>query len=148
MKFKKVISLAGAILILVLMNVKTGNTSPLSDKEYFDRFREISEEMNELRSLLEQFEEGKKGVKSKDDIEAELQDLYRQLEELNIQLNQPDTSSPYWKPINEELGLMVFKDRFGRARGTLFVKIGDYWKSIALEGVEELGPLVLPGKGS
>jgi hypothetical protein len=41
---------------------------------------------------------------------------------------------------------MVFKDRYGRVRGTLYVKYGDYWQPIAIDSVEEIGPSVIPGK--
>ncbi len=58
--------------------------------------------------------------------------------------SQPDTSSNNWKPLSGDVGVMLFTDKYGTQRGTLYVRLGDYWRPVALQGVSELGPEVLP----
>ena len=57
---------------------------------------------------------------------------------------EPDTSSANWKPLSDDVGLMVYTDRFGVQRGTVYVRIGEAWVRVAVEGPSELGPRVLP----
>ena len=58
--------------------------------------------------------------------------------------SQPDTSSNNWKPLSGDIGVMLFIDEYGMQRGTLYVRLGDYWRPVALQGTSELGPEVLP----
>ncbi len=58
--------------------------------------------------------------------------------------SQPDTSSNYWKPLSGDVGVMLFTDKYGTQRGTLYVRLGDNWRPVALQGRSELGPEVLP----
>ncbi|MFQ5768596.1 MAG: hypothetical protein ACE5ID_11525, partial [Acidobacteriota bacterium] len=57
---------------------------------------------------------------------------------------QPDTRSDNWKSLSDDLGIQVFKDGQGVTRGTLFLKTDDLWIPVALEGLTELGPPVVP----
>ena len=62
--------------------------------------------------------------------------------------SQPDTSSNNWKPLSGDVGVMLFTDKYGTQRGTLYVRFGDYWTPVALQGLSELGPEILPlGRG-
>ncbi len=58
--------------------------------------------------------------------------------------SQPDTSSNHWKPLSGDVGLMLFIDKYGTQRGTLYARLGDYWRPVALQGRSELGPEILP----
>ena len=68
----------------------------------------------------------------------------RLVEELELGLSQPDTSSDNWKQLSKDVGLMVFTDQYGTRRGTLYVRSFDLWQAVALQGPSELGPRVLP----
>ena len=57
---------------------------------------------------------------------------------------QPDTSSENWKALTDDVGLMVYRDRSGVTRGTLYIQRDEKWYPIAVEGVSELGPRVVP----
>ncbi len=59
-------------------------------------------------------------------------------------LSQPETSSDNWKQLGEDVGLMLSTDQHGTRRGTLYVRSGDLWQAVALEGPSELGPEVIP----
>ncbi len=58
--------------------------------------------------------------------------------------SQPDTSSPNWKQLSGDVGLMLFTDHYGTRCGTLYARSGDLWQAVALEGPSELGPEVIP----
>ena len=68
------------------------------------------------------------------------------LKELTKELgpSQPDRSSGNWKQLSGDVGLMLFTDQYGTRRGTLYVRSGDLWQAVALEGPSELGPEVIP----
>ena len=57
---------------------------------------------------------------------------------------QPDTSSDNWKPLSSDIGLWLFTDQYGTQQGTLYVRFGDIWSPVALQGTSELGPEILP----
>ena len=57
---------------------------------------------------------------------------------------QPDTSSNNWKPLSGDIGVMLFTDEYGTQRGTLYARLEDHWRPVALQGRLELGPEVLP----
>ncbi len=73
--------------------------------------------------------------------------LLQQIEALKKRMAvgpQPDSDSANWKPISEDMGIWLYKDQFGSLRGRLYVKDDESWLPIALEGLDELGPKVLP----
>ncbi len=57
---------------------------------------------------------------------------------------QPDTASPNWKQLSDELGVMLYTDQFGVRRATLFVWSTVRWEAVAVDGSNELGPDALP----
>jgi hypothetical protein len=59
---------------------------------------------------------------------------------------QPDTGSPNWQPIAENVGLFLTRDDAGLLRGRLYVKRGDFWHPVAVDGPQEIGPRVLPAR--
>lgn len=119
---------------------------PLSAPEFAEKWNKLNEEIGALERQLADLRKGFGGPLSEAEILDRLAALMREREELLLEYSQPDTTSPNWKKITDEVAVAVFTDRFGRDRGTLFVKVGKYWKSIALDGVRELGPHVLPGR--
>ena len=50
----------------------------------------------------------------------------------------------HWKPLTDELGVMLSTDERGTVRGRLYVRIGKQWTAVALESPEEFLPDVLP----
>ena len=142
-KFFKIISIFSMFFFFVILFGSDGK--PISYKEIFQKQKEIGEKILEIQNQLSKDEIDPKLGKTRAELQIELENLNRQILELNIQLTQPDTTSQNWKPLGPDIGLMVFQDRHGRVRGTLYVKYGDYWQSIAIDSVEELGPFVIPG---
>ncbi len=42
---------------------------------------------------------------------------------------------------------MLYVDQFGNRCGTLYIKVGDLWNPIAIDGISELmGPRALPAE--
>ena len=80
---------------------------------------------------------------------AQRQDDDRQREHDYVRSQlEPDTSSANWKPLSDDVGLMVYTDRFGVLRGTVYVRTLGVWVRVAVEGPSELGPRTLPlGQG-
>ena len=58
---------------------------------------------------------------------------------------QPDTSSPDWKPLSDDLGIWIGKsDRVGW-RGRLYARVGDSWVPVAIDGAADIQG-VLPAR--
>ena len=57
---------------------------------------------------------------------------------------QPDTNSPKWKPISDDLAMWVdASEQFGM-RGRLYVKLGPMWYPVAVDGIADLkGPMLV-----
>jgi hypothetical protein len=56
-----------------------------------------------------------------------------------------DPSSRNWRQLSDDVGLMLFTDRFGVLRARLYVRLdGNAWKPVAVDGFAELGPGNLP----
>ena len=55
---------------------------------------------------------------------------------------QPDTKSPKWKPISDDLAMWVdTSEQFGM-RGRLYVRLGPLWYPVAVDGAADLkGPV-------
>src|SRR5262245_16998788 len=59
---------------------------------------------------------------------------------------QPDTSSPNWKPISDDLGIWIgTSDRLG-VRGRLFVRHDGMWMPVAIDGAADIQGLFPAGK--
>ena len=50
----------------------------------------------------------------------------------------PDTSSPNWKLLSEDVGVMIRKDDRLGLRGRLFVRINDAWLPVATDGLADV----------
>ena len=61
-------------------------------------------------------------------------------------LPQPDTSSPDWKPISDELGIWIGRSDHAGLRGRLYVKRGDSWIPVAVDGAADIHGLFPAGK--
>ena len=74
------------------------------------------------------------------------EDVKRRAEYIRSQIN-PDTSSENWRQLSDDIGLMLYVDQFGNRCGTLYIKVGDLWNPIAIDGISELmGPRALPAE--
>ena len=47
---------------------------------------------------------------------------------------QPDTSSPNWKRLSEDVGVMVRRDNKLGLRGRLYVRVNGSWLPVAADG--------------
>lgn len=56
---------------------------------------------------------------------------------------EPDTSSPGWKRISDEAGIMLRQDPRLGLRGRLYVRIDGKWQPVALDGPGDIAG-VLP----
>ena len=52
-------------------------------------------------------------------------------------------SSPNWKPLSDDVGLIIYIDQFGVQRGTIYVRAQGAWVRVAVEGPSEIGPRAL-----
>ncbi len=52
---------------------------------------------------------------------------------------QPDTSSPNWKAISDDLGMLLRDDRDLGLRGRLYVRIDGKWRAVAADGLADIG---------
>lgn len=59
---------------------------------------------------------------------------------------QPDTSSPDWKRISDDLGIWIGKSDQAGLRGRLFVKRGDSWMPVAVDGAADIHGIFPAGK--
>jgi hypothetical protein len=62
------------------------------------------------------------------------------------QVPQPDTASPNWKAITDDLGIWVVKSDRGGMRGRLFVRTGNAWSPVAVDGEADILGLIPAGK--
>jgi hypothetical protein len=46
----------------------------------------------------------------------------------------PDTSSPRWKAISEDVGILTRDDDRLGLRGRMYVKVNGAWRSVAMDG--------------
>ena len=79
--------------------------------------------------------------------EAGPEDLRKRVEVFvheQMEAAQPDTSSENWKQLTNDLGILMHKDGHGVIRGTLYVLRDEKWHPVAIEGLAELGPHVIP----
>jgi hypothetical protein len=59
---------------------------------------------------------------------------------------QPDTNSPDWKPLSDDLGIWIGEsDRTG-VRGRLYVRRGNSWMPVAVDGAADIHGLFPAGK--
>ena len=49
-------------------------------------------------------------------------------------MEDPDTSSPNWKQLSEDVGVMIRKDDRLGLRGRLYVRVDGSWKPVATDG--------------
>jgi hypothetical protein len=62
------------------------------------------------------------------------------VELVELYADRPDTASPNWKPLSPDVGLMVRHDRSGVAQARLYVRTGDDWKAVAVDGFADVAP--------
>ena len=51
---------------------------------------------------------------------------------------QPDTSSPDWRPISDDLGFWIAKSDYVGMRGRLYVRLGESWWPVAIDGAGDI----------
>jgi hypothetical protein len=51
---------------------------------------------------------------------------------------QPDTSSPHWKSISDDLGVWIREDERLGLRGRLYVRVDGLWWPVATDGPADL----------
>jgi hypothetical protein len=54
--------------------------------------------------------------------------------------------SAVWKPISDDMSLLITDSPWGGRRATLYVRTADLWEAVALDGPTELLPRVLPAR--
>jgi hypothetical protein len=59
---------------------------------------------------------------------------------------QPDTKSSDWKAISDDVGIWVGKSDYTGLRGRLFVRQGDIWMPVAIDGAADIRSLFPAGK--
>jgi len=59
---------------------------------------------------------------------------------------QPDTASPNWKPISDDMGIWVVKSERGGLRGRLYVRAGTSWSPVAIDGAADILGVIPAGK--
>jgi hypothetical protein len=59
---------------------------------------------------------------------------------------QPDTSSPDWKPISDDLGIWIGTSDHLGVRGRLFVRRGNVWMPVAIDGAADIQGMFPAGK--
>jgi hypothetical protein len=52
------------------------------------------------------------------------------------------TESPSWRPITDDLGLMLEPDPRLKLRARLYVRMNDMWFPVAIEGPEDIGGII------
>ena len=57
---------------------------------------------------------------------------------------QPETDSDSWRPMTDEIGIVVTQDDSGVLRGRLFVQRDGVWYPVAVDGFQQLGPRIVP----
>ena len=55
---------------------------------------------------------------------------------------QPDTSSPNWKELSGDLGVMIRDDERLGFRGRLYVRVDGLWYPVAIDGPADVHPAV------
>ena len=58
----------------------------------------------------------------------------------------PDALSGDWKKITDEVALKVYTDRMDVRRATLYVRVGEGWQPVPVDGMTEIGPGILPSR--
>lgn len=51
---------------------------------------------------------------------------------------QPDTSSPDWRPISDDLGIWITRSETFGLRGRLYVRLRDSWWPVAVDGAADI----------
>jgi hypothetical protein len=51
---------------------------------------------------------------------------------------QPDTKSPEWRPLSDDLGIWIAKSDYVGMRGRLYVRMGDSWWPVAIDGAGDI----------
>ena len=51
---------------------------------------------------------------------------------------QPDTKSPDWRPISDDLGFWIAKSDYVGMRGRLYVRLGESWWPVAIDGAGDI----------
>jgi hypothetical protein len=59
---------------------------------------------------------------------------------------QPDTTSPDWKAISDDLGIWIGQSDHAGVRGRLYVKRGDAWLPVAIDGAADIRNVFPVGK--
>ena len=59
---------------------------------------------------------------------------------------QPDTTSSDWKPISDDLGVWLGKSDHVGLRGRLYVRRGDSWMPVAVDGAADIHGLFPAGQ--
>jgi hypothetical protein len=59
---------------------------------------------------------------------------------------QPDTSSPDWKAISDDLGIWIGKSDHVGVRGRLYVRRGDSWMPVAVDSAADIHGVFPAGK--
>lgn len=130
MKFK-VVAFALISVLLLFISYSIGHKTGYSSKSYL-----LSDER--MQQILDINDETMQQMRDKID---QLVDEYQK----KIgPYPMADTSSDDWRPLKDDLGLMLFTDRFGTRRATLYVFEGSKWRPVAVQGFSELGPKFLP----
>jgi hypothetical protein len=60
----------------------------------------------------------------------------------SIAAAQPDTSSPNWKELSGDLGVMIRDDERLGFRGRLYVRVDGLWYPVATDGPADVHPAV------
>jgi opacity protein-like surface antigen len=55
---------------------------------------------------------------------------------------QPDTTSPNWKALSDDVGMMLRDDDRLGLRGRLYVRFKGQWRPVALDGLADMQGLV------
>ncbi len=54
-------------------------------------------------------------------------------------LLQPDTRSPYWRPLSDDVGVMLRPDDRTALRGRLFARVDGVWRPVPIDGLADIG---------
>jgi len=66
----------------------------------------------------------------------------RQVQSRGAAVPQPDTSSPNWKKLSDDVGVMIRDDERLGLRGRLYVSVEGVWLPVATDGLADVLPLV------
>ena len=59
--------------------------------------------------------------------------------------SQPDTESPNWRYLSDDVGMVLRDDGRSGIRARLYIRMGDVWLPVATDGVVDVGEVIPAG---